>query len=57
MNKYDIWNNWSKKSNKFDENNNIDIWNNNRGIIDINYLCYLLDKPLIEKYKHYEAIT
>ena len=57
MNKYDIWNNWSKTSSKYDENTNIDLWNSNTGKIDINYLCYILDKQLIQKYKHYEPIT
>jgi hypothetical protein len=49
--KFDIWNEWSKKSVNYDKNKNMAIWNSNKGAIDINYLCYILKIDKIKKYK------
>ena len=63
LNKFDIWNNWSKKGNNYDVNKNIIIWNNNKGNININYLIHLLNDnnetklDLIQFYKPYEPLT
>ena len=56
--KYDLWNEWSKKSTKYDEFKNIKIWNSISGIIDINYLTNLLEIDRIDKYIkiNYDAI-
>ena len=49
--KFDIWDEWSKKSANYDKNKNMAIWNSNQGAIDINYLCYILKIDKIKKYK------
>lgn len=49
--KFDIWDEWSKKSANYDKNKNMAIWNSNKGAIDINYLCYILKIDKIKKYK------
>lgn len=49
--KFDIWDEWSKKSDSYNRNKNITIWNHNKGGIDINYLCYILKIDKINKYK------
>ena len=49
--KFDIWDEWSKKSDNYDKNKNMAIWNSNKGAIDINYLCYILKIDKIKKYK------
>ena len=40
LNKYEVWNEWSNKSERY-HNNNRDIWNSNDGMIDINYLIHV----------------
>lgn len=63
MNKWDIFNEWSKKSNKYNYNNNINLWNNNNGKFNINYISYILlneckiDIPVIEGVKQYTPLT
>ena len=59
---YKIWDEWCKKSPKYNQAKNQDHWNHNRGIIDINYLIWDLRKKgekmeFIKRYKHYEPIT
>ena len=49
--KFDIWDEWSKKSANYDSHKNMAIWNSNKGAIDINYLCYILKIDKIKKYK------
>ena len=49
--KFDIWDEWSKKSANYDKNKNIAIWNPNKVAININYLCYILKIDKIKKYK------
>lgn len=49
--KFDMWDEWSKKSDNYDKNKNMAIWNSNKGAIDINYLCYILKIEKIKKYK------
>ena len=57
---YTIFDNFSKKDkDKYDEENNLLIWNNNFGNIDINYLINVINKDknkinLIERFKLYE---
>lgn len=44
LNKYDIFEEYSKKSNKkYDQKKNLDMWNANKGIYDINYLINVLN--------------
>lgn len=63
LNKFDIWDSWSRRSNKYDYNKNIKTWNANNGIFDINYLIYIINTEtstnynFIEKYKIYEPLT
>ena len=63
LNKFDIWNEWSKKSDKYNQPNNFTIWNKNKGEININYLIYLLNEKTnvknepIDFYKPYVQIT
>jgi hypothetical protein len=49
--KYNLWDEWSKKSTKYNEFQNIKIWNSINGSIDINYLTNLLEIDRIYKYK------
>ena len=51
MNKYDIWNEWSKRSSKFNEYNNVIYWNASTSSININYLMTVLKQPLIKFHK------
>jgi hypothetical protein len=57
---YTIFDNFSKKDkDKYDEENNLLIWNNNVGNIDINYLINIINKNkiklnLIERFKLHE---
>jgi hypothetical protein len=44
LNKFQIWDDWSTLSTKYNKENNLTIWNNNEGLIDINYLIYILNK-------------
>jgi len=62
LNKYDIFDNWSKLSKNYNKCENDYLWNYNLGILDINYLIFVLNKKnfnykYIEKYKLYEPIT
>ena len=57
LNKFAIFDNFSKKSKKYNCENNLKLWNLNTGSIDINYLIIKLNQELnqsltlIEKYK------
>lgn len=44
LNKFDIFNSFSKKSNKYNYENNVKLWNYNKGFIDINYLIKRINK-------------
>ena len=63
LNKFEIWDNWSKKSKSYNYNKNINLWNANSGSIDINYLIYLINTEnktnykFIEKYKIYNPLV
>jgi hypothetical protein len=62
LNMYDIFDEWSKKSPKYDSANNAKIWNKNKGLIDVNYLIRILNDSgskynYIERYKKIEHIT
>ena len=57
LDKYDIWNMWSKRSHKYNEIKNINHWNNAKANIDINFLAKLTDHEEIPRFKIYEALT
>ena len=44
LNKFDIFDEFSKKGENYNYNNNIALWNANEGKIDINYLLFILNK-------------
>jgi primosomal protein N' len=50
--KYKIWNKWSKKSEKYNQNENNKIWNSIKLTFDENYLKYLcnLEEDIHKKY-------
>lgn len=50
-NKLQIWDDWSKKGEKYNKINNLKIWKYINTKLDINYLCKLLDIKQIKKYK------
>jgi len=52
LNKFDIWNDWSKKSDKYNQKNNFIIWNKNNGGININYLIHLVNENCTVKNEH-----
>ena len=55
-NKYIIWQNWSKNSNNYNKIKNEQIWTQNTGKININFIINVLNNdgyiiPLFECYK------
>jgi len=61
-NKLEIWNIWCKKSNKYNYERNMRFWNYNKGVLDINYLIWELNKQghdmeYIRRYKPYIPLT
>lgn len=50
-NKLQIWDDWSKKGEKYNKINNLKIWKYINTKLDINFLCKLLDIKQIKKYK------
>ena len=54
---YNVWDEWCKKSTKYDKDNNLNIWNSITANININYLATITKSELIESYKPYEPIT
>ena len=62
-NKFFVWDEWCKKSLKYNYNNNVELWNKNKGSIDINYIVSILnnagytDIKMFDKYKIYTPIT
>jgi len=52
----EIWDNYSKKSHKYNYENNMKIWDQNRGLINVNYICHLLNVSVIPSYKPYEPL-
>jgi hypothetical protein len=60
-NKYIIWQNWSKNSNNYNKIKNEQIWTQNTGKININFIINVLNNdgyiiPLFECYKIYKPI-
>jgi len=57
LDKFEIFDNFSKQSKKYNYENNLKLWNANTGCIDINYLILIINKeqklklPLINKCK------
>ena len=57
LDRYELWNEWSSKSDKYNEHNNNDIWNKEIPKFDINLLLNEIDaKPIPHTFK-YIAIT
>lgn len=62
LNKFDIFDEWSKQSKTYNYNNNVQLWNSNTGNIDINFLVYLVNiennsnNSSIQYIKPYEPI-
>jgi hypothetical protein len=64
LNKYELWNNYCKKSTQYDETENLKYWNNTNNIfIDINYLVYIVNTnsqnkiPYFETYKPFSPLS
>ena len=63
LDKYDVFNNWSKTSKaNYDERRNIEIWNANDAIINVNYLVNILNNlghklPLVRFYKTFKKFS
>jgi len=60
-NKYIIWKNWSKNSSNYNSINNEQIWTQNKGEININYIINILNNDgnkisLFECYKIYKPL-
>ena len=60
--KHDIWSEWSKQGSNYDEAENERHWNNNKGILDINYLVWVLNQSgqnfeQVPKYKAYSPVS
>ena len=56
LNKFDIWNDWSTMSEKYDYGQNMLIWNNMTTTYDINYLTHVLKMEPIARYKKYHYL-
>lgn len=50
-NKFNIWDEWSKGSDKYNQYKNIKYWRNSNLNLDINYICKILDIKQIKKFK------
>ena len=62
LNKFDIFNQWSKKSPRYNDCDVLNKWQYNRGVIDIIYLIHILRKnghhfDIVEKVKEFTPIT
>jgi hypothetical protein len=63
LNKFDIWDEWSKNSRRYNQKNNYTIWNKNKGEINVNYLIHLQNENSdvknepIDFYKPYVQLT
>ena len=55
LNKYEIFDDWSKQSKNYNSKNNLKLWSSNNGKIDIGYICYLVDYK-ITSYKVYNPL-
>ena len=56
LNKFKIFDDWSKQSNNYNYNNNLKIWDNNNGKIDIGYINHLAGFKKISSYKIYNPL-
>jgi len=54
---FEIWNDWSTMSKKYNYDTNVKIWNASAGLIDINYRDRIEKLPLVQKFKAYEPIS
>ena len=57
LDKFDIWNDWSTMSEKYNYVKNMEIWTNTNPIFDINYLCALTKSEPIARYKPYNPMS
>jgi hypothetical protein len=57
LDKYQLWDDWSTMSEKYDAENNKKIWNSITPIYDINYLTFKLNFKPINRYKRYDHLT
>lgn len=55
LNKWDLFDKWSSKSKNYDKNKNISLWNNNEGIIDINYLVFVINETSTKKLEYFSS--
>lgn len=46
---FDIWDEWSQKSDSYDKSNNLDIWNNMNPFLTVNYLIEIINESLSKK--------
>ena len=63
LNYFQLWDDWSTMSKKYDKENNKIIWDNSEGLIDVNYLIYIINKlhntkiESVVVYKKYNLIA
>ena len=57
LNKFNIWNDWSTMSKKYNYDENMTIWENTNPIYDINYLSALTKSEPIARYKPYNPMS
>ena len=58
LDKFQIWNDWSSMSERYNKESDLKIWNSmNNPIYDINYITYELKTKPINKYKPYTHLT
>jgi hypothetical protein len=55
LDKYELFDAWSKQSSRYDADKNRYMWEHNSGVIDINYLTHQLKMPPIEKCKRFTS--
>ena len=55
--KFNIWDEWSQKSEKYNKFRNIKMWRNSKLNLDINYICKILEIKQIKKILATKAAT
>ena len=58
----EVWNTWSQQAANYNQEKNEQIWNSSKGILDINYLVWVLrkagsERDFIAKWKPFHPIT
>ena len=54
---FEIWNDWSTMSVKYNYDTIVKIWNASAGLNDINYKDQVEKLPLVQRFKVYESIS